>query len=193
MNRVSLKSRIHVGLLGCKMPFCPSCGKEFSEGDKFCLQCGESLPTSATEPQSPDTTVTPQKPATVKRSIIGVLMVACLLAGVVGGYGAAYTCTVSGQQAQIAALQSQISTLQTQYNALQATYAATQSSLTASQALSIGTTLETYYQYVRLNCYTVSGQPFDEARWSNFPNYYSISVTFAADLASHVVGYVFHA
>lgn len=102
---------------------------------------------------------------------------------------------IAGLQAQIATLQSQVSTLQnqlktlqTQYDALQTQYIIAQNSLNAIRTLSIGTTLETYYDYVRANCYTIGFQSVGEEKWSNYPNYYNISVTFAADLASHDIG-----
>jgi len=74
--------------------------------------------------------------------------------------------------------------LDSDYDALLAQYNA----IASSQSLYIGTTLETYYHYVRLNYLTVTGATMDEAKWHDYPNYYSISVKFAASLASHDIG-----
>ena len=91
-------------------------------------------------------------------------------------------------QAQISTLNASVQSLTSQVATLQAQYIAAQNSLAASQILYIGTSLETYYDYVRANCYTFGLEPIGEERWSNYPNYYNRSVTFAANLASHDIG-----
>jgi len=48
--------------------------------------------------------------------------------------------------------------------------------------------LETYYDYVRSNTYSSGLGLVDEGEWREFPNYYDLSVTFAAELASHDIG-----
>lgn len=58
----------------------------------------------------------------------------------------------------------------------------------AWRSLYIGTTLETYYDYVRADSYGSSLGSIDEGDWRTFPNYYDVSVSFAADLASHDIG-----
>ena len=49
-------------------------------------------------------------------------------------------------------------------------------SLNPQSSIYIGTTLETYYQYVRNNYLTVTNAPMDEVEWQNYPNYYNISI-----------------
>ncbi|MEM2904957.1 MAG: transglutaminase-like domain-containing protein [Candidatus Bathyarchaeia archaeon] len=95
---------------------------------------------------------------------------------------------VAQLQAQVSTLDAQVQSLTSQVASLQAQYAAVQNSLAASQLLYIGTALETYYDYVRANCYTFGLETIGEEKWSNYPNYYNISVSFAANLASHDIG-----
>mgnify|MGYP001105924907 CR=1 FL=1 len=97
----------------------------------------------------------------------------------------------SDLQRDYSTLQTQSNNLQAQYNALKSQYdtlLAQYNALLSAQSIYIGTTLETYYQYVRLNYLTVTSATMDEARWHDYPNYYSISVKFAASLASHDIG-----
>lgn len=91
-------------------------------------------------------------------------------------------------QNQLQALQTQYNALQAQYNALQAQYTVVQNNLNTIRGISIGTILETYYDYVRANYLTFGLTPVSEERWDLYPNYYSTSVTFAAGLASHDIG-----
>jgi TolA-binding protein len=103
---------------------------------------------------------------------------------------------ISQKESTIASLNSQISDLQFQKNNLifQITNITTQiANLQNQLSLSIGTTLETYYQYVRLNCVTWGLEPVDEAQWWNYLNYKNFSVTFAADLAAHDIGQAYWA
>ena len=84
---------------------------------------------------------------------------------------------------QLSSLQKSYQTLQTQYQSLQSLYSNLQ-----QQPTPIGTSLETYYDYVRANCITFGLQPIGEERWIDYPNYYEISVSFAADLSAHDIG-----
>lgn len=115
-----------------------------------------------------------------------------------------YTSMLQNKDAQISALNTQIANLGGQPNpnpstsSKDAQIAGLQNQIANLQnhlSLSIGTTLETYYQYVRLNCYTVVGglETVDEAKWQDYPNYYNTSVTFAADLAAHDIGQAYWA
>lgn len=78
--------------------------------------------------------------------------------------------------------------LVTQYNALSDNYNQINSRYVAETTLRIGTTLETYYDYIRANSYTLGADPLGEERWYLYPNYYSDSVIFAADEAAHDAG-----
>jgi prefoldin subunit 5 len=95
---------------------------------------------------------------------------------------------ITSLESQISSLNSQITSLQNQISTLNAQITSLQNQVNTLTTLSIGTTLETYYEYVRLNCYTVGFQPVGEENWANYPNYYNISVTFAADEAAHDIG-----
>ncbi|MCQ5374700.1 MAG: hypothetical protein NO515_06785 [Candidatus Methanomethylicia archaeon] len=92
-------------------------------------------------------------------------------------------------------LSTQYSTLQTSYNILSQSYNQLQAAYTQLQidydkesSLRIGTTLETYYDYVRANLLTLGFFPLGEERWYLFPDYYNSSVTFAASMAAHDAG-----
>jgi hypothetical protein len=98
---------------------------------------------------------------------------------------------VSSLQGQIAAFRNQVNNLQSSYQTLQAQYTSAQYSLTTWESLHIGTRLETYYDYVRANVVSLNFQPLGEERWYSYPNYYNLSVQFAADEASHDAGHLY--
>jgi len=85
-------------------------------------------------------------------------------------------------------LQSRYSRLQFDYGGLESQVSNLEISLAIWQELHIGTALETYYDYVRANCITLNLEPVGEERWWTFPNYYNLSVDFAANLAAHDAG-----
>jgi hypothetical protein len=70
-------------------------------------------------------------------------------------------------------LNSQVDTLTSSYNQIKTSY-------DEEKSLRIGTTLETYYDYVRAHY-----APSYEDNWVQYPNYYSLSVGFAANEAGH--------
>lgn len=79
-------------------------------------------------------------------------------------------------------------TLLSNYDNLSAEYATLQSTLETWEQLHIGTTLETYYDYVRANVVTLGGHPLGEEEWWSYPDYYEVSVEFAAHEAAHDAG-----
>jgi len=81
-------------------------------------------------------------------------------------------------------LKSDYSILISQYNSLQYT-------LKTWEQLHIGTTLATYYDYVRANIVTIGGYPLAEEKWWVFPSYYKMSATFAAEIAAHDAGQIY--
>lgn len=90
---------------------------------------------------------------------------------------------LSAKDSQIDSLNNDINALQNQLNAA--------SSNASSTGLSVGTWLETYYAYVRVNYYTYGLSSDAEESWSTLPNYYNVSVTFASQLAAHDIGNLF--
>jgi acyl carrier protein phosphodiesterase len=101
---------------------------------------------------------------------------------------------LQSQLSNLSNLSSQLQALQAQYNALKSQYDALlvqYNAVLSGQSIYIGTTLETYCQYVRSNYYSLLGFSIDEANWRNYftsSSYASISVKFAAGLASHDIG-----
>lgn len=100
---------------------------------------------------------------------------------------------ISQKDSIIANLNSQISTLQTENDNLVSQIANLNAQIANLQAQNhmgptIGTTLETYYHYVRLNCITFGLNPVDESQWWKYPDYIDISVNFASNLAAHDIG-----
>lgn len=79
-------------------------------------------------------------------------------------------------------------TLLSDYDNLSTQYATVQFTLETWEQLHIGTTLETYYDYVRANVVTVGGHPLGEEEWWSYPEYYNLSVEFAAHEAAHDAG-----
>lgn len=71
---------------------------------------------------------------------------------------------------------------------LSASYMDPQTQYAVWRSLNVGTALETYYDYVRANSYRSGLGLVDEGDWRAFPNYYDLSATFAAELASHDIG-----
>lgn len=69
-----------------------------------------------------------------------------------------------------------------------ASYMGSQAQYAVWLSLNVGTALENYYDYVRSNTYSSGLGLVDEGEWREFPNYYDLSVTFAAELASHDIG-----
>jgi hypothetical protein len=90
---------------------------------------------------------------------------------------------LEGNLSRVNLLNTQLRNLQNSYQILQSTY---QNLL--QQPAPIGTALETYYDYVRANSITFGLEPIGEERWTDYPNYYDNSVSFAAVLAAHDVG-----
>jgi len=102
----------------------------------------------------------------------------------------------------IALLRSQVQSLQDDYDQLsddydqltasydqyRTAYDQLQINYTVETTLRIGTTLETYYDYVRANVVSLGGQPLGEEEWYSHPNYYTNSVEFAAYEAAHDAG-----
>jgi len=127
-----------------------------------------------------------------------------------------YTFIVSEKDDVIASLNSQVTSLQNNYSQLtenysqlslsysqltgnydalnatytwlQITYSQLQANYSKEMSLRIGTTLETYYDYVRANVMSLGGEPLGEEKWYEYPNYYSDSVSFAANEAAHDAG-----
>lgn len=79
-------------------------------------------------------------------------------------------------------------TLLSNYDNLSAEYATLQFTLETWEQLHIGTTLETYYDYVRANVVKLGGHPLGEEEWWSYPDYYEVSVAFAAHEAAHDAG-----
>jgi len=79
-------------------------------------------------------------------------------------------------------------TLLSDYDNLSAEYTTLQFTLETWEQLHIGTTLETYYDYVRANVVTLGGHPLGEEEWWSYPDYYELSVEFAAHEAAHDAG-----
>ena len=100
---------------------------------------------------------------------------------------------ISQEDSTIADLNSQISILQTQRDNLISQIANLNLQLAnlANHVSPIGTTLETYYDYVRLNCHTFGLNPLDESQWWEYPDYANISVAFASNLAAHDIGQIY--
>lgn len=78
--------------------------------------------------------------------------------------------------------------MKSDYSILNSRYTSLQYTLTTWEQLHIGTTFETYCDYVRANVMTIGGQPLGEEEWWAYPNYDQDSVTFAADMAAHDAG-----
>ena len=85
-------------------------------------------------------------------------------------------------------LSAQYAALQSSYNQLSTSYTQLQTDYSEETTLRIGTTLETYYDYVRANLLAFGVNPLGEERWDLHPSYYNISVEFAADEAAHDAG-----
>jgi len=85
-------------------------------------------------------------------------------------------------------LRNDYDTLSARYNGLETQYITIQNNFATWQSLHVGTTLETYYEYVRANSITFGLLSMGEENWWIYPNYYNLSVTFTADLASHDIG-----
>ena len=110
--------------------------------------------------------------------------------------------TMGGSSSEIASLRSQVQSLQDDYDQLSDNYDQLTASYnqertaydlllinnTIETTLRIGTTLETYYDYVRANVVSFGSEPLGEERWYSYPNYYSNSVEFAAYEAAHDAG-----
>jgi len=78
--------------------------------------------------------------------------------------------------------------LKSDYISLNSQYTSLQYTLTTWEQLHIGTTLETYYDYVRANVMTIGGHPLGEEEWWAYPNWDQESATFAAEIAAHDAG-----
>ncbi|MEM2613599.1 MAG: hypothetical protein QXO15_05140 [Nitrososphaerota archaeon] len=92
-------------------------------------------------------------------------------------------------QQSYATLQLQYEELSVEFKEVSSAYRAVSSELETWRVLHIGTTLETYYDYVRANVFSILGLiPVAEERWYKFPSYYKLSVQFAAQMAAHDVG-----
>lgn len=74
------------------------------------------------------------------------------------------------------------------HEVLKGQYVELQTTLQTWEQLHIGTTLETYYDYVRANVMTIGGYPLGEEEWWMYPDYYEDSVWLAACMAAHDVG-----
>lgn len=85
-------------------------------------------------------------------------------------------------------LKSKYQTLLTEYDSLNQSYYIVLKTLEKWKLLHIGTTLETYYDYVRANVVSIGFIPVSEERWYLFPGYYNLSVQFAAKIAAHDAG-----
>jgi hypothetical protein len=103
--------------------------------------------------------------------------------------------TIASLHSQVASLQNDYSQLANDYDQLTASYDWYQTAYnqlldnySIEATLRIGTTLETYYDYVRANVVSLGSEPLSEERWYDYPNYYSNSVTFAAYEAAHDAG-----
>ncbi len=102
---------------------------------------------------------------------------------------------IASLHSQIESLQNDYSQLTDDYDQLTASYDWYQTAYdqllinyTIETALRIGTTLETYYDYVRANVVSLGSEPLGEERWYEYPNYYTNSVEFAAYEAAHDTG-----
>jgi len=101
----------------------------------------------------------------------------------------------SGLQVEYNRLQRSYSALLTNYSSLQeaqqsliTSYSELSQSYTIETTLRIGTSLETYYDYVRANVVDLGSEPLGEERWYLQPSYYNLSVSFAAIEAAHDAG-----
>ncbi len=103
--------------------------------------------------------------------------------------------TISSLRSQIESLQDDYDQLTDDYDQLTTSYDQYRTAYdqllinyTIEVTLRIGTTLKTYYDYVRANVVSLGGEPLGEERWYSYPNYYSNSVEFAAYEAAHDAG-----
>jgi len=103
--------------------------------------------------------------------------------GLQGAYGALNS-SYQGLQAQYANLSGRYSALASEYDTLATEYEIV-------TTLHVGTSLETYFDYVRANVITLGGQPLGEEEWANYPDYYEDSCKMAAYFAAHDAGQLY--
>lgn len=151
------------------MPFCNRCGKEIPEVATFCLHCGEPVTpvTSRTYYYPPKNIIrqpeylSPPLPPSSQRSkrSVSITTFAATIIVLLVMTGIVSYFAFSGV-----------------------------GNNTAADKLRIGTTLETYYDYVRVHIRTLGGEPLAEERWNNYPNYYNVTTSVASYFAAHDAG-----